>query len=414
MTIKLTLLEISKFFFFLMLLYFCWFKFVFFEIPNIMLITGAGMIGPLLLDYYFQNKRMVLPFSSEYVFWLLFFVYTFLSGLVIAADKAEFASSVLSGFEYLLVGYSVFLIAAKDKKLDFFITAMLIISILAAVTTVLFPVETPEDPGRYTMGPTNNANALGISMMIGIFCALYKIDFQKNSKTVFLFALIGLMAYVIILTGSRKSLLAFALLFVFWFVFSLGKSLKRVSTKKKVFAVALIGILLIVSAIVLVPLFMESALLSRLTSFLQFGTQDNRVLMYQKAILLFKQHPLFGIGYDQFKILSGFGTYSHSTIAEVLSCTGIIGTTLYFIPYILLFFKLINKIKQLHQVREAQFGYLWMAMLLIFVFLGTVVIHIYRVESNIIFGMMIAFATFELQNGSQNKKETNNGMDLNG
>ena len=52
------------------------------------------------------------------------------------------------------------------------------------------------------------------------------------------------------------------------------------------------------------------------------------------GIQIFREHPFFGIGFDQFRLAAWrwgavFGAYSHSTFIEILSCMGGTGIVLY-------------------------------------------------------------------------------------
>lgn len=403
MPIKISYLKISKFFFLLMMIYYSWFRYVFFEIPNLMLLFGMCVFLPLLIFYYIEDHRILVKLPHEYILWILFFAYAFISGIFVSADKSIFFVSLMSCFQYLLVGYCVFLIVDKDKKLDFFVHSIIFVSVIAAITTILFPVEVPLDPGRFTMGLTNNANSLGISMTMGVFCALYQMNLKSLMRTLLLFIAIALMFYTIILSGSRKSLLSLAILIVVWLLFVFWKFIKPLSPKRKFASISLIIILISVSIFILTPLFDHSVLFSRLAELFQSGVADSRVRMYEKAIILFQQNPVIGIGFDQFSVVSGFNKYSHSTYAEALSCTGIIGAILYFTAYLTILIKLILKLKK---GQENQYAFLWIAAFFIFVFLGTGMIHFYELDSNIIFGMMISYANLKFININDQQKIT--------
>lgn len=405
MSIRISFLKLSEFFFFMMLLYFQWFQYAFFEIPFMMVFTGAGMLGFLALHYYLEDNRLVLPVPGEYVWWLLFFAFAFATGLFLAASKPVFIELLSTSFQYLLIGYAVFLIAAKEKDLDFLIKALLITYLLAAATTILFPVEDPQDPGRFTMGLTNNANTLGIGMMIGIFCALYLTDFKKIPRTIFLFTAIIAMTYTIILTGSRKSLIALVILLVLWLIFSLPKLLKFIPPKRRIVVLGLVLLLIGIAGITLIPLFMDSILINRMISLFTVGSTDERIPMYKEAMVLFRQHPLAGIGFGQFSVVSQFGTYSHSTYAEALSCTGLTGAVLYFGAYSLVFFKLLHKARSLERSYEVQHAYQWLAMLFILLFLAAGIIHFYEIDSYIVFGLMFAFANLDIKDRRQENQK---------
>jgi O-antigen ligase len=142
---------------------------------------------------------------------------------------------------------------------------------------------------------------------------------------------------------------------------------------------------------------MDSALFSRLQELFQPDSEQERKSMYKVAFQLFERNPVFGIGYDQFKLISGFNTFSHSTYAEALSCTGAVGVILYFIPYIIVFIKLVKKVRMLRNGPDGHYAYIWMAMFFTMIFLATGMIHYYDIGSNIILGMMITFANMDFQ-----------------
>ena len=59
-----------------------------------------------------------------------------------------------------------------------------------------------------------------------------------------------------------------------------------------------------------------------------------RLGFYKEAWDHFKTHPVFGIGYNQFRVYNAGGYYSHSTYAEILADGGVVGIILFFAPHI--------------------------------------------------------------------------------
>jgi len=66
----------------------------------------------------------------------------------------------------------------------------------------------------------------------------------------------------------------------------------------------------------------------------QDGSIEDRVGMFETGIRLWSQKPLLGWGFDSFRYVSGYGTYSHNNYIEILVNTGIIGFIIYHIFYI--------------------------------------------------------------------------------
>lgn len=398
MTLKFSMLDITKFFFFLVLIYSGWFQYAFFVIPHMLMLLGICMLGSIIIYFYKKDTRIILPVPAEYIWWFIFFFYSFISGILVASNKNHVISTVLSNFEYLLVGYVLFLVVTQEKKLDFFIKVFVIYSVLAAITTIVNPIEIVKDPGRYTMNLDLNPNALGIAMFIGIFCSLYLIDFRNIIKSALYFVGIVFMIYAMFLTGSRKVFITLVILLGCWIFLVSRISFKFLSAKKKrAVMIAFISVI-IIAIVVSIPLLEDSVMISRTLVLFQSGIADDRASMYQSAFLLFEENPIFGIGYQQFAKISGFNMYSHSTYAEALACTGLVGFLLYFIPYGIIFFKLIKKVSILRKEKEEQYLFMWIVMYIALLFLGTGMIHFYEINVNILFGMMIAFANLDIRN----------------
>ena len=70
------------------------------------------------------------------------------------------------------------------------------------------------------------------------------------------------------------------------------------------------------------------------------GSISSRTQMIVSGLKLIAQHPMFGIGLDNFRSASGADTYSHSNPIEVVVSTGIVGGVLYFGIYAVLLLRL--------------------------------------------------------------------------
>src|SRR5699024_6484476 len=119
------------------------------------------------------------------------------------------------------------------------------------------------------------------------------------------------------------------------------------------------------------------------------GGDEIRLSMYEEAFVFFKNNPLFGIGFNQYRELSVWKTYSHSTYAELFANTGIIGSVIYFIPYTLVLFGLLQLYRNKDIIRHRI--NLYMSMYIIFLLYGTSVIHFYSIRDSILMGIFISF-----------------------
>lgn len=193
------------------------------------------------------------------------------------------------------------------------------------------------------MSPHNNPNTLGMMMIAGIFFLTHNRDKLLHwffGKMILVLAFL----YVIVLSGSKKCLIAGFILILFWMLsyirneFSTRMRLKRFLS----FLVIFLGIG--AAIIYFVNFFSDTPIFTRFVLFFTENGSKSRLEFYSEAFDIWKQHPIFGAGYFQFMVLNSRGMYSHSTYAEILSCSGIVGCLIFFIPIIRLGIRLIKNV----------------------------------------------------------------------
>ncbi|MED3998187.1 O-antigen ligase family protein [Peribacillus frigoritolerans] len=383
------LIKLSKLFYALLILYFGWFQITFFQIPNMLLILGAGMMGFIILHAILTKTKITNSVTTELMLWILFVFTSFIFGMLVAVNFGYLLSSLMIFCEFLVLMFGIIYISNHDRKIDFFINLFIGYSIICAFTTVFWGVEYGQ--GRITMGLSNNPNSLGITMVLGVCCILYKHSFKKLFFSIITFSLILLLVYVCLLTGSRKAFLSIVAIFIYWFAFIVFgdiKSLRFIEKLKGIFSILLV---IFFGYQFFNQFFADSILLERLTLLFENGS-ETRESMYSIAFDFFKQSPLVGIGFNNYRALSIFGTYSHSTYSEALACTGIIGSIFYFSAYIKLLINYVRLImsKKLDALLLKQ-AKVMLGFFGVLLFLGVGVIHFYEMTSSIAFGMLIAF-----------------------
>ncbi len=390
-------IKLSKLFYVLLIMYYGLFQNVFFQIPNMMLILGTGMIGFVLLHTLQTRTSLLKPLTIELLFWTLFVITSLIFGLVIAVNQRFLISAISTFCQYLILIYGIIYIAIQDRKVDFFVKTFIIFAMVSAILTVLWGVDYGSD--RISLGPGNNPNELGITMVIGICCIFYLLDLKKLIHFIAGLSAILLLFYITILTGSRKSFLSIILIMVYWLAFVVFRDVKVLQLKEKIAGIFSLTGLAMVGYYLLSPIFAYSPLFMRLTSLFETGS-EMREGMYLLALEIFKQNPLVGIGFNNYRAVTMYATYSHSTYAEALACTGIIGSGLYFSPYVMIFINYLRaatsrKINalQMKQVR------IMLGLFGILIFLGIGVIHFYSISSSIAFGILVAFRKVHIKNG---------------
>src|SRR5699024_907909 len=142
-------------------------------------------------------------------------------------------------------------------------------------------------------------------LVVGIFCALILINTNKLYQLLITFSFVGISIYTIILTGSRKSILAAGLIVLLWFVFVFKDYWRSFNIPKKILSCTLLGALLYLTIVNFMPVFFESNLYSRLMEQgVSISEDEARSGMYKEALNIFSDNPIFGVGFNQFRFYS--------------------------------------------------------------------------------------------------------------
>jgi O-antigen ligase len=270
---------------------------------------------------------------------LFFYIIIFIPGLLTSTNVSFYLDNIKNGIEYTLFFISVYYVVIINKSMDFPLKVLGIVIFAVAYTAYFNGTYVG---GRLIISEVGNPNTLALLMYLGIILCLY---FWKKGLVykILIIAYIPLALTNIALSGSRKSFIGTAI-FIFLFIIS---SLLPLIKKQNIFRILIILIILVIVAIVLynwfAPLYQNSILFNRLNNLTESDKSTTvRLQMYKEAFILFKEYPLFGVGYDNFRYYSVFKTYSHSTYSEVLVSSGIIGALIYFSIYISTMYKLIK------------------------------------------------------------------------
>lgn len=383
-------LKLSKFFLALLILYSGYFQSVLFRIPKMLLILGFCTVFFLMMFMYRESTPIRYGFTIEIDMWIAFAISSLFIGYIIVSNKSHLVSSLFVFAQNLLLMIAIIYISKYDENIDYVVNIFIILALLSAITTI-FLGEGYHGGNQISLTVDTNPNGLGISLVNGIACLLYKLNLNKKLSITFIFFGILIFLYTIILTGSRKSFLAAILLMIYWFLFCFNGELKKISHVKKVGAIIIILIAISFFIYFMAPIFNDSLLLQRLGNLFE-GGDKTRIGMYKEAYQFFKYSPLTGIGYKNYELLSIYGTYSHSTYAEAIACTGLIGFILYFSSYMTIAKKTTMIIfnKYINQDIRIQANII-LGIFITMLFLGTGIIHFYQFDSYIVFAMIISF-----------------------
>lgn len=316
-------------------IYVLWFKEVWGD--NTILLYGTVFLATfcVLLDMVSAKK----PFSEcvNIFIWVLlgYGLYSLLAGSLISKDFDWMLSSVITFFCFTIVCLDVSYISYAEQDIKWLMNLLMLVSVLCAFQTTFFGK--PYDNGIIvtTMSSHNNPNNLALVLLVGIYSTLY-CEERIQKHNVFNMLLSLWFIYVIAICGSRKCMLAGGVLLVYRFI-TFFKAEKKMSAKKM--ALIFVAALFLLATIYYVlQVYVNTDQFKRFSSLFEENGEVKRVTLYKDAITFWKNSPIFGIGYGQYQIFSRYHGYSHSTYAEILSCGGIIGCMIFFIPLLKRFF----------------------------------------------------------------------------
>ena len=365
------------------------FQYMVFAVGNAMLILGLAVLFTFMLAQTGKPLDLKTIFTNESALILLFLVYMLPCGIVAtpAYSPSEHISQWITCLEYMFLLVAISSIVMQSG-MDSFHVLLLTIAIILVIMLFRSPVNYM-DTGRYSVSEDVNPNSLGMCFTEGIWALLY---FQQKKKTPIIISAvaIGILCYGIILTGSRKSLIAAIIIILFWYFFCYLHNVAKENNPWK--PLILIGsfFLIIGIGLIFIRIYTGSDMASRMEE-LQYETSEgSRSDMYSVGLRLFLESPLIGLGFRGFEYY--YGSYSHATIVEVPVSGGLIGSLIYFASYflsirrIVYLWRLCKDKEELADelVQVKMLMAMWGAML----FYCTCIIHPYQFDSYIVFGII--------------------------
>jgi len=328
------LVGILKFLISFLMIYEGWYIEKFGAIPYLLqLLAALVVIFALLCTLYNPkgkkyNRRIA-------VWWLCFGVIAFIVGLF--TSYVDVVNNALSTyFSFLIVCICIGSIVQYDNE-NWISRTMIIITALCALSATFFGYNyINEGYSGITMSADNNPNNLGMVMSIGVFYLLMPNKKQSLWMWAVRIILVGVYLNVIVNTGSRSGVLCLATIVGFSMFFNF--KFLRGSESSKILKRILLGIVC-VGAVFLVLHYIQgigsgTSGINRLLDNFNTKSYGGRTRLYVIAFKIFLQKPIFGVGYYGFSVVSNLHYYSHSTYMELLSCTGIVGFLLFFIPIV--------------------------------------------------------------------------------
>lgn len=329
-----------------------WLSTYFYMIPALfMLLIYIRSDGFIL---HRNQTKVIVPF-------VLFLAFSLMTSLWAARSSYVMSAVFIITRIYLVV--MIFSLFIND--IDDLIRQLEIFSLSGVLMLIYLFISTPGDVWREALTGSFSAasdegrlgrtigyhpNELGHICVIFSLLALY-IGNIKKKKIYIVFA--SLYIVVTFFTKSRTSLLMILLMIALYYIASEERA------KKQIFAVLGVIALVMVTywAVFNIPTLYNLVGFRFAGLFGSASEQDastlTRIRFLSYAFELFETHPFVGVGLDNFKYYAFNGlnawaeVYSHSNWGELLSGTGLIGTSLFYGPQIAAMISLIKSLRRL-------------------------------------------------------------------
>lgn len=358
----------------------------YFTVNNGILILGILMLAAFLFAQGDKGIAFNRIFTTESMWMLAFMIYMLPVGFIFAPSSGSHMAQWVTSFEYLIM-----MIVISSLIMNSGMEAFHLLILTVAIILLILLLQSPviyRGTDRYTIAADVNPNGLGMIFTLGIWALLYYQ--QKKIPLVIALGIIAGLFYGIILTGSRKALIAAGIIMLFWFFLCFLPNVKNGNSQWKPVVLISSILLIVLLGMLFFKLYSGSDMASRMGNLESETASGNRTDMYINGWKLFLDNPLFGFGFQGFRYYNGY--YSHATLVEVPVSSGIVGCILYYASYCVSISKVFSIFRFCKNNKEFTEEYRTTKMLLVMwapmLFYCTCVIHPYQLDSYVVFGII--------------------------
>jgi O-antigen ligase len=314
------------------------------ELPGFnYLVIVLGVICAVVFVLASVREGFFIP--AELKFFGAFFLWG-VFGLLVARFPVLVLNRLITLAQLLIMALIISYYARNARCISWLFFAVLIGVLIVAASAVLsgeYKQAEVEGEGARLAGLTMNANIFAIAITNGIAILLFFFG-QVRSKMLKLMIIGGILAGTrfIINSGSRKGFIGVAMLVFLWFLFTYLKELRKrpLLVIAMLFGVVALGLFTAYSM-------RDTVLMERFLRLSKENTASSegagsRILLVEEGIRFIASHPVLGLGLNHFQVYStlGIGMYAHNNYAEVFATTGIPGGILFFMIYVIIFYRL--------------------------------------------------------------------------
>lgn len=308
---------------------------------RLILYGSAGLTVLSMVAYWFHENHIDLR-NVPFGVWnnLIMVAYSLAFGYFVAFNYNTVISSSITFAAYSVVCIAICYVSYKEKSFEWVLNTLIALAVLCALYALFFGTVW-KGYGK-TLSADNNPHFFAAVMNLGTFAIVYRIKEAKGKIPVLWTILVGLFLYSIVQCGSRKYLIATALMLVIWIFVSVKERWQTGNFEQRTAAVVIVLGIIVLAFIFYRRFYVNTDIYSRMTNEEDMGDQK-RIEFYQKSFKIFVDSPIFGGGLDQFRFWGGRGSYAHSTYAEAIADFGFVGCVLYFSPIIYASYQICRK-----------------------------------------------------------------------
>ncbi|NMA74061.1 MAG: hypothetical protein GX963_07850 [Bacteroidales bacterium] len=343
--------------------------------------SRLSIVLVMLALFAFPDKGFLLNFSipffvlmmgllnssdikvTRYLIWGFLYSFITLASILWASNPDIALSEGIKVIQLVVTCYLLSIWPKGTKDINFVLKAIAISSIILGAR-LIFEVPLEAWGARrfgYLLGL--NVNTLAIRLTFGMIISLYFMS-KATRKTKFLYLMsLAFLTGVILLLGSRRSILIVIISISLYSILSSHNILKVV--KASLISVMIGSIIIILTQNVpQLYVIIGNRIEIMINSFLQGHGMlaESRQVLIGAGIELFKEKPILGWGIGNYRAASGMSLYSHNNYVEVIATIGLLGLITY---YSLHFYILLTSVKKIRESKlQALFFTITIAILM--------------------------------------------------
>ncbi|UCG42187.1 MAG: O-antigen ligase family protein [candidate division WOR-3 bacterium] len=297
-----------------------------------------GILLTLLAIMYWLQQGGGFP--AEVLLFAAFIGWGALTGLLLAEAQGPVRDSVrlLAQEAALLFAVAVY-VARRGKPTIVFLFLLVVPLGLGwfSHSTGELAAALSGDTVRRLVSFAGNENFLGFLCLYAVFGVAYLLWHRGKQKlTLWPLLVLPLIGAILVLSGSRKSILSVGFFALAWAAMAYGRA--RISRFRR----ALILLMVVAGLFMAGRSIVERAPVGgRFESVLSDPSASrDRLELYREGWSMFLDAPINGVGLGNFTLRSSMRAYAHSDFMEVLATTGVVGFLLYFSVYLVLWRRL--------------------------------------------------------------------------